>query len=76
MNAHLDANQKAITRKIRTLVPDATAIIFHGSRVHGLPAPTSDYDILVLTPTRVEFDDRNLVKKRLEETFPDSYIER
>lgn len=71
MNAYSDPDQKAIARKIRMLVPDATAIIFHGARVHGLPSPTSDYDILVLTPTGVASDDRRLVKKQLEETFPD-----
>lgn len=71
MNAYSDPDQKAIARKIRMLVPDATAIIFHGSRVHRLPSPTSDYDILVLTPTGVASDDRRLVKKQLEETFPD-----
>lgn len=71
MNAQLDANQKAITKKIRALVPDATAIIFHGSRVRGLPSATSDYDILILNPTGVELKDRKRIKERLAQYFPD-----
>lgn len=71
MKAQLDANQKAITEKIRALVPEATAIIFHGSRVHGLPSPTSDYDILVLTPRGVELKDRKRIQNTLSKFLPD-----
>lgn len=70
MKPQLDANQKAITKKIRALVPEATAIIFHGSRVRGLPAPTSDYDVMVLTPTGVDLEERKQIKAKLEKVFP------
>lgn len=70
MKAQLDSNQKAITKKIRALVPDATAIIFHGSRVRGLPSPTSDYDVMVFTPTGMEPEDRERIKETLQRTFP------
>lgn len=70
MKAQLDTNQKAITKKIRELVPDATAIIFHGSRVRGLPSPTSDYDVMVFTPMGMELDDRDRIKETLKKEFP------
>lgn len=75
MKTQLDSTQKAITQKIRALVPDATAIIFHGSRVRGLPSPTSDYDLLVLTPGGVEFQDRTRIKAILAECFPNLKID-
>lgn len=71
MKPQLDATQKALTKKIRALVPDATAIIFHGSRVRGIPAPTSDYDVLILNPTGVELQERNRIKQSLAQSFPD-----
>lgn len=51
-------------------MPDATAIIFHGSRVRGLPTPTSDYDVLVLTPKGIDPKERKRIKKTLDKTFP------
>lgn len=70
MKAQLDSNQKAITKKIRELVPDATAIIFFGSRVRGIPSPTSDYDVMVWTATGMDEKDRAHVKEQLECAFP------
>lgn len=75
MNDQLDSNQKAITEKIRALVPDVTAIIFHGSRVHGLPSPTSDYDILVLTPRGVNPVERKRIKGRLQKSLPHTRLD-
>lgn len=45
---------KEIAAIIRTSVSDllsVSKIIFFGSRVKGLAAPDSDYDILIITPT-------------------------
>lgn len=75
MKAQLDSNQKAITKKIRELVPDATAIIFFGSRVRGIPSPTSDYDVIVFTPTGMELEERDRVKEALEVAFPELRID-
>lgn len=75
MQAQLDSNQKAITEKIRALVPDATAIIFHGSRVSGLPSPISDYDLMVFTPTGTETQDRERIKETLQDAFPNLTID-
>jgi predicted nucleotidyltransferase len=63
--------QMAITAKIRESLPEANAIIFFGSRVRGLPEPTSDYDVMVMTPTGVDPEDRDRVKGILQATFPD-----
>lgn len=70
MKAQLDSNQKAITEKIRALVPEATAIVFHGSRVGGLPSPSSDYDVMIYTPTGMETQDRERIKEMLHYAFP------
>ncbi len=75
MKPQLDSNQKAITKKIRALVPDATAIIFHGSRVRGLPSPTSDYDVMVFTPMRVELEECERIKEQLVQAFPDFKVD-
>jgi predicted nucleotidyltransferase len=75
MKPQLNATQKAITKKIRTLVPDATAIIFHGSRVRGMPSPTSDYVVMVFTPTGMELEDREVIKEELRSAFPDLEID-
>jgi predicted nucleotidyltransferase len=75
MKAQLDSNQKAITKKIRALVPDATAIIFHGSRVRGLPSPESDYDVMVFTPTGMEEEERDRIKQSLRREFPDFKVD-
>lgn len=75
MKAQLDANQKAITKKIRALVPDATAIIFYGSRVRGLPSPTSDYDVMVLTEMGMAEEERARVKEKLASRFPELAID-
>lgn len=75
MKPQLDATQKALTKKIRALVPDATAIIFHGSRVRGIPAPTSDYDVMVLTPRGMDFDKRRKVKTLVQRTIPNVKID-
>ncbi|HZQ11092.1 MAG TPA: nucleotidyltransferase domain-containing protein [Anaerolineae bacterium] len=62
--------RQVITKELRALVPDATAIIFFGSRVQGLESPTSDYDIMVLAPTGVDLGERERIKKILNSTFP------
>jgi len=62
MKPRQDLHQ-AITKELRALVPDATAIIFFGSRVQGLASPTSDYDIMVLTPTGVDLEERERIKR-------------
>jgi predicted nucleotidyltransferase len=75
MKAQLDSNQKAITKKLRALVPDATAIIFHGSRVRGIPSSESDYDVLVLAPRGVGLEVRKQIKDMLGASFPGIQID-
>ncbi len=60
-----------ITRKIRARLPDATAIIFFGSRVAGIADAFSDYDVLVVLPEGLELDERTRVKQEIQAAFPE-----
>jgi predicted nucleotidyltransferase len=59
-----------ITAEIRARLPDATAIIFFGSRVAGVADTFSDYDVLVLLPDGLEEDERRRVKREMQTAFP------
>ncbi len=65
-----DALMKQITKNLRARLPDATAIIFFGSRIAGTADAYSDYDILVLLPEGLEETERARVKKEMQTAFP------
>ena len=67
----VDPLMRQITRKIRARLPNATAIIFFGSRVAGAADAFSDYDVLVLLPEGLEMDERKHVKEEMQAAFPD-----
>lgn len=66
----VDPLMRQITRKIRARLPNATAIIFFGSRVVGVADAFSDYDVLVLLPEGLESDERKRVKNKVQAAFP------
>ncbi len=67
---HTDQLMNQITTKIRACLPEATAVIFFGSRVAGVSDAFSDYDVLVLLPEGLELDERQRIKKEIQVTFP------
>jgi predicted nucleotidyltransferase len=70
-----DPLMRTITRKIRARLPDATAIIFFGSRVAGVADAFSDYDALVLLPEGLEENARARVKQEMQAAFPNAKLD-
>lgn len=65
-----DPLMQRITAKIRACLPDATAIIFFGSRVAGTFDAFSDYDVMVVLPDGLEQEARVRVKRKVQAAFP------
>lgn len=65
-----DQLMNRISAKIHARLPDATAIIFFGSRVAGVADAFSDYDVPVLLPEGLETDKRKRVKSEMQAAFP------
>lgn len=65
-----DPLMQSITDVLRARLPQATAIIFFGSRVAGVADAFSDYDVLVVMPEGLEEDERNQVKQEIQKQFP------
>jgi predicted nucleotidyltransferase len=61
---------RRIIKAIRARLPNATAIIFFGSRVAGVDDAFSDYDVMVVLPNGLEQEERMRVKKKLQAEFP------
>jgi predicted nucleotidyltransferase len=59
-----------ITAQLRARLPQASAIIFFGSRVAGCADEFSDYDVMVLLPNGLEEDARDQVKRAMRAAFP------
>ncbi len=55
-----------IARIIRKYLPNAK-IIFYGSRARGEGEENSDYDILVITPTKVDWKQEKCVRDKISE---------
>jgi len=64
-----------ITAHLRARLPQATAIIFFGSRVAGCADAFSDYDVLVLVPGGLDDDERARVKREMQSAFPKTKLD-
>ena len=62
---------RQITKEIRSRLPNATAVVFFGSRVAGVADAFSDYDVMVLLPEGLDSDERQRVKQEIQSVFPE-----
>jgi predicted nucleotidyltransferase len=70
-----DPLMQQITDAIRARLPQATAIIFFGSRVAGVADAFSDYDVMVVMPDGLDMDERKRVKQELQSSFPNAKLD-
>jgi predicted nucleotidyltransferase len=71
----LPAELETVVQRLRSAVPQLTAIILFGSQASGSADDFSDYDLIVLVPGGIDRTQRQAIQRQLQAEFPAPHLD-